>query len=169
MSGVADSEDGATRVDVVGDVPHLLVGQFAQPNEEHQQVGVAQGFEAGDVAVEVGVDEPGVGVDGEEDGAAVAVAVREDVSELAHPFFRAVVLFAGDEDDVLSAAQALTAGEAERGGLGTSGDCEQAGRHEEGGQPGETGEASGHGRGSGIGDRGSGIGGRGSGVSKGAS
>ena len=49
MRGGAEADDRLARLDIVGDVLHLVVGQIAEARGDDHQVGGLECFEAGDV------------------------------------------------------------------------------------------------------------------------
>ena len=95
------ADDRLARLDVIDNVLHLFVGQLAKAGEDHQQVGRVEGFQSGDV-LRAGIDQPGLGIDGEEHGTLAAVACGEDLGQLRDQFFAAVLIVGGDEHNVLA-------------------------------------------------------------------
>lgn len=110
VSGSADTEDGFAGVDEVDDVDHLIVGEFAKAEEHNHHVGVIQEMETGDIGLADWIDEAGVRIDGEEDGAFEAVAIGEDLGEHRKGFLGAVFFVACDEDEVFALTRAGFAG-----------------------------------------------------------
>ena len=101
VRGRSQADDRLARFDVIDNVLHLLVGQFAEAGEEHQQVGRIEGFQPGDV-LRTGIDQSGLRIDGEEHGAGATVMDGEDLGQLRNQFLAAVLVVGGDEHDVFA-------------------------------------------------------------------
>ena len=101
----AQSDDGLAGLEKAVDGRHLVVGQDAPAGENNHQVGAVEGLGSRDVGVDVRVDDSRFRIDREQDGAAKTVMVRENFGKLRQSFFRAVLLVAGDENDVLAPAR----------------------------------------------------------------
>jgi len=92
-----------------GDALQLPVGQIAETRVDDHHVGLFEDFQAFDVVGAVGIDDA-VG-EGEADGDGEAMVAVEDAGEHGHGFLGAVLLVAGDEDDVGPAFLAVQAGD----------------------------------------------------------
>ncbi len=99
MGRGAETDHRPAREEVLVDPFHLIVRQRPEAGEHEDQVGGPQGFESGYVRLLVRVDDPGLRIDGEEDGAVEAVAERQDRGELGQCLFGPILLVAGDQDD----------------------------------------------------------------------
>ena len=97
----ADADHRTPRVHVVHEVRHLVLGQMPVAGEHHREVGVLEGLESRDVVGDGRIDLAGLAVHREQHRAAEAVALGEDPRQGRHRFLGAVLLVAGDEDDVL--------------------------------------------------------------------
>ena len=102
-------DNGPPGVGVVNDLLHLGVGQFTKAGEEHHEIGVGQGIQAGNVVQGGGVDFATFLVDGEEHGTRETVPHGQNLGHLWHALFRAVFLVTGDKDNVLALAGAFLA------------------------------------------------------------
>ena len=118
VGGRADADDRLARLDVFDDVPHLLVGQIAEPREDNHQVGRFEGLQAGNVVQVFGVDRAGGRIDGKQHGTLEPVPLGEDLAQLRQGFLGAILLVAGDQHDVLSLARPVVAVEDDPGILG---------------------------------------------------
>ena len=84
------------------------VGKVLEPQEDDHQVGGAQRLEPGDVGA-ARLDESGLRVGREEHAALESVVPGEDPRQRRQRFLGAVLVVAGEKDDVLAGARALRA------------------------------------------------------------
>ena len=106
----AQADDRPARLDIVGEVLHLLVGQIAESREEHHQVGRWQALpDPGILSSPVGVDRAVGRIDGEQHRTLEAMALGEDLGQLRQRLFGAVFLVAADQHDVLPFARPIAA------------------------------------------------------------
>ena len=101
MRGRSQADDRLARFDVIDNMLHLLVRQFAKAGEDHQQVGRIEGFQPRDV-LRAGIDEAGLRIDGKEHRALAAVMDGEDLGQLRDQFLAAVLIVGGDEHDMFA-------------------------------------------------------------------
>jgi hypothetical protein len=101
-------------------VLHLLLRKVLEPQEHHGEIRRAQRLHAWHVRV-AGDDLPRGRVDVEQDGALEAVVLGQDPRELGQSFFRAVLVIAREEDDVLSLPGACGAIKNQRRGVAKAG------------------------------------------------
>jgi hypothetical protein len=85
-------------------VLHLLVGQVAEPREDHHQVGRRQGLQPWNIA-HIRVYRAVLWINCEQHGAFEAVMPGQNLAELRQRFLRAIFLVAADQHDVLALAR----------------------------------------------------------------
>ena len=98
----AEADHRAAAIEVVDDVLHLGVGKILEAQEDDQEVGGLERLEPGDVRA-ARLDEAGLRVGREEHAALEAVVLRQDPRQRRQRFLGAVLVVAGEEDDVLAA------------------------------------------------------------------
>ena len=103
----AQADDRPPRFDVVHDVLHLLVGELPEPRRDDHEVRVSQSLETRDVRLLLRIDRPRLRVDREQHDALEAVPHGEHLAEHRHRFLGAVLLVAGDQDDLPARAGAV--------------------------------------------------------------
>ena len=136
MGAGADGEGGFAGFEVIDDVLHGVVGEFAEAEEEDEVVGGAGGGDAGDIVGGIRVDVAGFLIDGEEDGGVEAVTGAEELREHGGGFLGAVFFVAGEEDDVFAFSGAFGAVEVEpwvrgwEGGRAEEGEESEAAEHD---------------------------------------
>ena len=102
VGGGAQADDGAGAVEIGNEVVHLLLGPVLETGENDHQVRFFHLFDAGYV---VGSRlDLSLGVHAENDGAFEAVAFCQDPCQGGKGLFGAVLMIAGDEDEVLALA-----------------------------------------------------------------
>ena len=108
---------------MIHDVLHALVGQFTEPQLQHQHVCVVDQVQARDVRQILGVDLAGLRILAEQDDRFVAVTGQQP-AEHGEAFLRSILLVARDEYDASTVAR-LRVGvplEHEPAGVGFCGD-----------------------------------------------
>ena len=102
MRAGAQGDDRLARVQVIREVLHLRVGQFAEAQAHDTHVGGVERRHAGNVRQYERVNRAVSRVDGEKHRALEAMAHGQDSGQHRQPFLGAILLVAGEEDDVLA-------------------------------------------------------------------
>src|SRR5438874_55713 len=109
MSGRSHADNGPTRLDIIDNMFHLIIGQLAKASENNHEVRGLKRLQAGDIISHVRVNRSVLGIDGEENGAFETMMIGQDFGELRQGFFGAVFLVAADQDNVLAFAGTVVA------------------------------------------------------------
>ena len=109
VSGGPHPDDGPARIEILDDVPHLVVRQVAVAGGDDHQVGRPEGLQPGDVVGRDRADRPVFRIDGEQDGTLEPMTGGEDLAQLRQGLFAAIFLVAGDQDDLFALAGAFAA------------------------------------------------------------
>ena len=101
----AQTDHGAAAIEIVIEVLHLLLREVLKTQKDHREIRRIQGLHPRHVRV-AGHDLTRGRVDIEQHGALEAVMLRENPRERRQRFLRAILVIAGEEDDVLAVSWA---------------------------------------------------------------